>query len=313
MLQQTQVNTVIPYFQRFIKQFPTIKSLANAGEDEVLHLWTGLGYYSRARNLHKSAKLLCNEFSGELPASVEELTTLPGIGRSTAGAIVSIAFKLPAAILDGNVKRVLARHNAIAGWPGKNDVLKLLWQHAEARSPATRVDNYSQAMMDLGATVCTRSKPDCDQCPLAQDCLAYTQGNPTDYPGKKPKKQMPVKSVQLLMVRNTTGDLLLEKRPPTGIWSGLWIFPQISTNEEPEQYCNDVLGLKTKTAEKWPTYRHTFSHYHLDISPVLMSMSNKPLMAMEAGRQLWYNINNPPAIGMAAPIKKLIARLKPAQ
>jgi len=310
MLQQTQVSSVIPYFETFTQTFPTVKALANASEDEVLHLWTGLGYYSRARNLLKTAQQICLNHQGKFPDDVEALCLLPGIGRSTAGAIISIAFKRPAPILDGNVKRVLARHGAIAGWPGKNAVLKDLWTLAEAYLPPHRADNYSQAMMDLGATLCTRSKPDCARCPLHIDCMAKSRGNTGDFPGKKPKKTIPVKSTQMLMIRNANGELLLEKRPSTGVWGGLWIFPQITTNDSPFQYCEDVLGVKADSIESWKIHRHTFSHYHLDISPVLVDIPKEPSKSMEANRLLWYNTDNPPTVGMAAPIKKLISQLE---
>ena len=309
MLQQTQVSTVIPYFQKFTTELPTLEDLATATEDRVLHLWTGLGYYSRARNLHKTAQLICAELKGLFPDTVEQLCELPGIGRSTAGAIASIAFQRPAAILDGNVKRVLARHRAIPGWPGQSSVLKTLWQIAEQQAPRKRVADYSQAMMDLGATLCSRSKPDCPRCPLNVDCLAYLQGNPQDYPGKKPKKTLPVKTTQMLMIRNPEGEVLLHKRPPSGIWGGLWIFPQLEIDEDPADHCQDNLGEKPEQLENWPSYRHTFSHYHLDISPVLIQLSKQPLMIMEAEGQLWYNLNQPAEVGLAAPIKKLLGKL----
>lgn len=323
MLQQTQVATVIPYFERFMQEFPTVESLAAAVQDQVLHLWTGLGYYSRARNLHKSAGLICELHGGDLPNTVEQLSELPGIGRSTAGAIVSIAFQLPAAILDGNVKRVLARHSAVEGWPGQTAVSKTLWQHAQTHAPgvsnaettttkpnpALRVADYSQAMMDLGATLCTRSKPACPQCPIHSDCKAYEQGNPLDYPGKKPKKTLPVRTTQMLIIRNPEGELLLEKRPPSGIWGGLWIFPQLDIDADPEQYCQDVLGQAAGNIDRWKRMRHTFSHYHLDIDPVVIEIAQPPSQVMEADRQLWYNMRQPQAVGLAAPIKKLIGKL----
>ncbi|MEH6557934.1 MAG: A/G-specific adenine glycosylase [Oceanicoccus sp.] len=312
MLQQTQVSTVIPYFQKFMLEFPNIDALAAASDDQVMHLWTGLGYYSRARNLHKTAKIICQQHLGNFPDTVDGLVELPGIGRSTAGAIVSIAHQKPAAILDGNVKRVLARYQAIEGWPGKTTVLRELWQLAETLTPSVQVADYSQAMMDLGATICTRSKPICTRCPLNHDCIARQQGNTGDYPGKKPKKIMPVKPTRMLLIRNHDNEVLLEKRPPSGIWGGLWAFPQLDTDSDIGQYCFDNYGLKTSKVEHWQTYRHTFSHYHLDISPtvILLQQANQPSMRiMEANRMLWYNTLQPPKIGLAAPIKKLIDRL----
>lgn len=309
MLQQTQVNTVIPYFERFMAEFSTVEALAAANEDEVLHLWTGLGYYSRARNLHKTAQYVCEERNGQFPDTVDGLSELAGIGRSTAGAIVSIAFKKRAAILDGNVKRVLARHNAIPGWPGQSQVLKELWAFAEVHTPKRRVADYSQAMMDLGATLCTRSKPACSICPLDKDCLSRIEGQPQLYPGKKPKKILPVKSTIMLMIENPDGELILEKRPNTGIWAGLWIFPQVEKNTQISPFCEDQLGASIKSRETWESYRHTFSHYHLDITPVHIKLAQTNSEVMAPNQRLWYNRHQPPAVGLAAPIKKLLGKI----
>ena len=307
MLQQTQVSTVIPYFERFMAELPTVQDLARASEDEVLHLWTGLGYYSRARNLHKTAKIVCNELGGEFPSTVEALSELPGIGRSTAGAIRAIAFQQVAAILDGNVKRVLARYYAIAGWPGKSQVLNALWDKAETLKPDQRIADYTQAMMDLGATLCTRSKPQCAACPLMSDCQGYQQQNPTDYPGKKPKKKLPVKSTCMLILENEQGELLLEKRPNTGIWGGLWIFPQLQSTDEIDSYLAEQNHRTEGEANTWKDFRHTFSHYHLDITPVHIKVANRNQITEDT--QLWYNKAQPANIGLATPIKKLLAKL----
>lgn len=307
MLQQTQVATVIPYFERFIAQFPSVQSLAAAPIDKVLHLWTGLGYYARARNLHKCAQVVVSQYGGEFPASVEALADLPGIGRSTAGAIASIAFQKRAAILDGNVKRVLARYHAVEGWPGQLDVANQLWEIAESYTPKTRANHYTQAMMDMGATLCTRSKPKCEACPLREGCIAYAQGNPQDYPGRKPKKTLPEKSVQLLMLRNPAGDLLLQQRPAQGIWGGLWSFPELAIDTDAHEYTTDYFG-KVIAHEIWDTYRHTFSHYHLDITPVLIQLAKTPQAIGEAATH-WYNPHQPDALGLAAPVKKLLEKL----
>jgi len=200
MLQQTQVKTVIPYYQRFMQSFPTVEALAKATQDDVLKHWSGLGYYARGRNLHKSAQMVCNEFSGAFPVTLDEMQSLPGIGRSTAAAILSIAHNQQQAILDGNVKRVIARVFAVSGWPGQSAVLKKFWMLAEKLVPDSRNADYTQAMMDLGATVCTRTKPACENCPLSADCLAFKQGNIADYPGKKPKKALPKKQAIMLML-----------------------------------------------------------------------------------------------------------------
>lgn len=307
MLQQTQVATVIPYFERFITRFPTVKSLAIAPIDEVLHLWTGLGYYARARNLHKCAQTVVKNYGGEFPVTVEELAELPGIGRSTAGAIASIAYHQRAAILDGNVKRVLARYHAVEGWPGQSEVVSRLWEIAEQYTPKRRANHYTQAMMDMGATLCTRSKPKCEACPLREGCIAYAQGNPQDYPGKKPKKNLPEKAVQLLMLRNPAGDLLLQQRPAQGIWGGLWSFPELAIDADAAEHAADYFG-KVIDHEVWDSYRHTFSHYHLDITPVLIQLAKTPQAIGEAATH-WYNPHQPDALGLAAPVKKLLEKL----
>lgn len=308
MLQQTQVTTVIPYFERFMTQFPSVDALANAEQDQVLHLWTGLGYYARARNLHRCAQIINREHNGKFPCTIDELEALPGIGRSTAGAIVSIAFEQPAAILDGNVKRVLARYHAVAGWPGTTKVQHQLWEIAEGYTPQQNTREYTQAMMDLGATVCTRSSPNCGQCPLQQGCTAYRQGNPSDYPGKKPKKDKPIKATQMLLLRSPDGSIWLEQRPSTGIWGGLWSLPEVAVENSVIDYCQQQFG-SSHELEHWDTYRHTFSHYHLDITPVVVQLEQLPTQIMESQRGLWYNVQQPTEIGLAAPVKKLLHTL----
>ncbi len=309
MLQQTQVATVIPYYRRFMEALPTVQHLAAAEADTVLHLWSGLGYYSRARNLHRAAQMVCQDFGGEVPGTVDELETLPGIGRSTGGTLVSIAFQRRAAILDGNVKRVLARHRAIAGWPGQSATLKQLWQLAEALTPSERVADYTQAIMDLGATACSRSKPDCGACPVSDDCLAHERGEQALYPGKKPKKALPLRHTQMLMIENPAGEWLLEKRPERGIWGGLWSFPELASDLSAADHCAGELGAPAQ-AEHWPTLRHTFSHYQLDIQPVHLKLARQPAAVMEAGRQLWYNSRTAPDIGLAAPVQQLLDTLQ---
>jgi len=316
MLQQTQVATVIGYFERFMERFPTVSDLAAAPIDDVLHLWTGLGYYARARNLHKCAQRVVDEYAAEFPASVEALSDLPGIGRSTAGAIASLSMGLNAAILDGNVKRVLTRVFAVEGWPGQGKVLKDLWLIAEALTPQVRCDHYTQVMMDLGATLCTRSKPRCGDCPLQRECLAHAQGRATDFPNSKPKKAKPVKARQLLMLRNPAGELLLEQRPPTGIWGGLWSFPELGEGldsvEELAQGLTGRLPITGQLREQWDSFRHTFSHYHLDITPVLIDVESLPASVGEAA-VCWYSLAAPPSLGLAAPVKSLLDKLRELQ
>ncbi|MBB6523854.1 A/G-specific adenine glycosylase [Pseudoteredinibacter isoporae] len=312
MLQQTQVATVIPYFETFTQKFPDVQSLAKADIDEVLHLWTGLGYYARARNLHKCAQTVCEQHQGEFPGTVEELEQLPGIGRSTAGAISSIAFGRPAAILDGNVKRVLARLHAVDGWPGNSKVQQKLWEIAEHYTPTKRNPEYTQVMMDLGATVCKRSKPICTACPLEDSCQAHGQGNPQDYPGKKPKKEKPVRSCQMLMLQNPAGEILLQQRPSQGIWGGLWCLPELESEADISQHCIEHRFSKNAPAmERWDSYRHTFSHYHLDITPVLVQVN--PGNHIGEAKQQWVNPASPGELGLAAPVVKLLQNVAELQ
>jgi A/G-specific adenine glycosylase len=308
MLQQTQVDTVIPYFERFMQQLPDVQSLAAAPIDQVLHLWTGLGYYARARNLHRCARMVVSEYGGEFPADVDLLSALPGIGRSTAAAIASIAFEIPAAILDGNVKRVLARHSAIPGWPGQPKVAEELWRIAETHMPRKRCRDYTQAIMDLGATLCTRSRPQCGSCPVGADCAALIQGNPTLYPGKKPAKDKPIKSAYLLLVQSPNGDILLEQRPPQGIWGGLWCLPEMPAEQPLDSSIGARYGAYSEL-EYWSGWRHTFTHYHFDIQPVLVRLKTAPKPAVEAGRHIWYNPRQPAEVGLAAPVKTLLQKL----
>jgi A/G-specific adenine glycosylase len=309
MLQQTQVKTVIPYFQRFMQALPTVEALAAATEDEVLHLWTGLGYYARGRNLHRAAKYVCTELNGTFPDTVAGLCELPGVGRSTAGAIVSIAFGQRAVILDGNVKRVLARYRAVAGWPGQTAVHAQLWQIAEQYTPARRSADYSQAMMDLGATLCTRGTPACGRCPLAADCEALSLGQQRAFPGSKPRKSLPVKTTAFIMASASNGDIWLEKRPGSGIWGGLWCFPELADATKAADWCLDRWGVMPDSIEVWPEFRHTFSHYHLDIRPVQVTLPTYPAAVMEGPDRLWYNRQEPAAVGLAAPVANLLARL----
>lgn len=312
MLQQTQVSTVIPYYERFMESYPDVHSLATASLDEVLHHWTGLGYYARARNLYKTANWLVTHTSGEFPTSIEGLCKLPGIGRSTAGAISSIAFKIPATILDGNVKRVLARFSATAGWPGNNTVLQKLWLVAESYTPNIRVADYTQAMMDMGATLCTRSAPSCDACPLNKHCKAFQQGNPKDYPGKKPRKILPIRTQFLLMIHNAQGEVLLQQNPPLGLWGGLWVFPQVDTEIGIAETCSK-LGLQIVSQTINPTKRHTFSHFHLDYQSVALKAHINSAMVAENDSHIWYNTAKPLSLGMPAPIKALLDQYYPNQ
>jgi A/G-specific adenine glycosylase len=303
MLQQTQVATVIPYFNRFLEKFPTIDSLAQAPIDEVLHSWSGLGYYARARNLHKTAQLIAGQ--GRFPDTLDEIIALPGIGLSTAGAIMSIAFKKSHPILDGNVKRVLARFKAVSGWPGVVEVNKKLWAISAHLTPVERVADYTQAMMDLGATICTRSKPACQDCPLEDHCLARITGTVALLPTPKPAKILPVKQLVFLILSNNLNQTLLEKRPPTGIWGGLWSLPEFDSIEDAHNWCLTKIRTIADT-QTLATRRHTFSHYHLDYTPVLIQTDNLINFVMEDNQTVWYNSGQINTLGLPAPIKLLL-------
>lgn len=310
MLQQTQVTTVIPYYQRFMERFPDVHSLADAEQDEVLHLWTGLGYYARARNLHKAAQVVSRELNGQFPDTVEGLEALPGIGRSTAGAVLSISTGKWAPILDGNVKRVLARYYALQEWPGTTASQKKLWQWAETLTPRDRTGDYTQAMMDLGATLCTRSKPACERCPLHNDCQARAGNQQNSLPKTRPKKELPVKQTLMLLIRNEAGHILLYQRPPTGLWGGLWSLPQVQDLRDTE--AETGLAIKADSARPQPPLRHTFSHFHLDITPVQIELSDQCEGVMEQHQTRWYDPANPASVGLAAPVKKLLTQLQPS-
>ncbi len=308
MLQQTQVATAIPYFQNFMAAFPTVQALAAADLDEVLRHWSGLGYYARARNLHRAAQQVVDEHQGVFPDSVDALSQLPGIGRSTAGAIVSIAHQKRAAILDGNVKRVLARHAGVEGWPGDSKVLKQLWNLAEDLTPIERADAYAQAMMDLGATVCTPRQPGCLTCPLQADCQAFAQGRMEQIPAGRPKKQLPERQCQLLIMINETGEILLEKRPASGIWGGLWSLPQAElevSDEELVEIWRQRFGVELAPLGNLSPIRHTFSHFHLLMTPRLWRATETGRQIGEATGLTWHAPDQQPP-GLPAPIKRLL-------
>lgn len=309
MLQQTQVSTVIPYYERFMQRFPSVQSLAAADDDEVMHLWTGLGYYARARNLLRAARVVCDQHGGEFPLSVEGLSELPGIGRSTAGAIASIAQRQRAAILDGNVKRVLARYHAIEGWPGASTTLNTLWAAAERHTPHERVADYTQAIMDLGATLCTRSRPGCERCPMASDCLALSQGRVSDFPGKRPKKTLPERQAQFVLMRCPAGAVLMQRRPENGVWGGLWSFPELTPGDDPAQWVSGEWQVDVLSQLRMPVLRHTFSHYHLLIEPIQVEVARRPTAVAEGDAIRWVDPNDPGELGLPAPVARLLAGL----
>jgi A/G-specific adenine glycosylase len=311
MLQQTQVATVIPYYERFMNIFPTLNDLANGAEDQVLHLWAGLGYYSRARNLHKAANMVMEKFAGKFPDHMEGLLELPGIGASTAGAILSIAFNQRATILDGNVKRVLARLHGITDPIDDKAVEKQLWDIAIDYTPEQRTADYTQAIMDLGATFCTRSKPQCANCPFAKNCAGYQEGIAALIPRKKKAKEIPVRTATFILFKQGN-RVLLQKRPPVGIWGGLWSLPEMVG--EPclktiQQYCRQQWKMNIKDFEALPSFRHTFSHYHLDIFPIVIELKKAPAKIMEAEQQIWYNPGKPESVGLPKPVQQLMRHL----
>jgi A/G-specific adenine glycosylase len=308
MLQQTQVATVTPFYNRFMARFQTVQSLAEASQDQVLHHWSGLGYYARARNLHAAAQQIVTQHDGVFPETFEAVLDLPGIGRSTAGAILSLARGQRYPILDGNVKRVLTRYHAIAGWPGHAGVLKTLWALAEDCTPAVQVAAYTQAIMDLGATVCTRGRPACEQCPLATDCRARQSGRQGRYPAPRPKKALPVRSVTMLLLCNERNEILLEKRPPAGIWGGLWSFPELADAPGAEAAWQQTTGIRFRRIEAWPVMRHTFTHFQLEITPLLAGVGHEPAHVMEGAERVWYNTSQYTERGLAAPVKLLLQK-----
>ncbi|MGC1854632.1 MAG: A/G-specific adenine glycosylase [Candidatus Aquirickettsiella sp.] len=309
MLQQTQVATVISYFQRFIQHFPTLSSLAKADMDEVIMLWSGLGYYARARNLHRCAQTIEKEYSGNFPQDLMLLQNLPGIGRSTAGAILALAFNQPATILDGNVKRVLARFHTISGWPGSNKTSKQLWTLAEQYTPKNKyIGHYTQAMMDLGALVCTRTQAKCTECPLQSHCKAYAENSIANYPSPKPRKTNPCRAIKMLVLVNEHQEILLEKRPPTGIWGGLWSLPECSMTENVKNFCKEQYHCEIeKPIKKYHLLKHTFSHFQLEITPIAIHVKQWRPPLMESDRIVWYNRHQLASRGLAAPVKKLLS------
>jgi A/G-specific adenine glycosylase len=359
MLQQTQVATVIPYYQTFMQRFPSVTDLANAPVDEVLHLWTGLGYYARARNLHKAAQQVRDLYAGTFPTTFEEVIALPGIGRSTAAAVLSLSLNQALAIMDGNVKRVLTRYMAIEGWTGTKKIEDRLWLEAEALKPvavdldeslknklteqeynaksrAPRYGDYTQAIMDLGATICTRSKPKCDDCPMQSHCLAFAQGKQAEFPFKKTKKQIPTKYTTML-IPSFNGQVLMQQRPPSGIWGGLWGFLETGFDKESEKTTDQALlmledsllrvNLQNARVRELGTFKHTFSHFHLLIFPVLIELKEPPVQTVNernaefdgaldsahdksATNQLWFDSYNPSKIGLSAPTMKILEMLK---
>lgn len=308
MLQQTQVATVIPYFEMFMLRFPGVRELAAAELDEVLHHWSGLGYYARARNLHRAAAMVVERHGAEMPRTLDAVMALPGVGRSTAGAILALAHGERHPILDGNVKRVLARHFGIAGYAGEPAVATQLWTLAERHTPFSRVGAYTQAIMDLGATLCVRRRPLCHACPVANGCVALATGRQHELPTARPRAARRLRRVFMLLAVNE-GRVLLERRPPSGIWGGLWGLPEFANIAEVREWCVRTLALNPVALmpglRSLPTLRHTFTHFELDIEPLQIECAG-PAGVMEADRWVWYDTNAPAELGLAAPVSQLI-------
>lgn len=304
MLQQTQVTTVIPYYQRFIARFRDVPTLAVASEEEVLALWSGLGYYSRARNLHRAAQIIKQQHSGIFPRGFEAIVALPGIGRSTAAAICALAYHERYAILDGNVKRVLARHLAVEDYPGIKKIEMQLWQQAEALLPQHDIAAYTQGLMDLGATLCTRSKPQCGVCPVQEDCGARLGGRVAQLPVSRPRKILPERHSTLLLLLHGS-DILLHKRPAPGIWGGLWCPPQLDKGTDIAGYCAAHLGMCQVRAVPLPAFTHTFTHFKLHIAPQLIQVKVKPHRAQEPG-SAWLDVQDALQGAIPTPVRKVL-------
>jgi A/G-specific adenine glycosylase len=314
MLQQTQVATVIPYYERFMARFPDIAALAAAPLDEVLHLWTGLGYYARARNLRACAQAVVAHHGGEFPEDLESVMALPGIGRSTAGAILALSRGQRQPILDGNVKRVLARVFGVAGDPGSAEVLGTLWAQSEACTPARHVAAYTQAIMDLGATLCTRANPACTVCPMSNGCMAALEGRQADLPGRKVKRVRGSREATLLIAESGSDGsvaVLVERRPSAGLWGGLWSPPQFESEFAALDWCRREVGEPDSRSQHLKPIHHAFTHFDLCLNPVRVHC--RPHSGVHEGEdRLWYELKAPPRVGLPQPILKLFERLRTA-
>lgn len=310
MLQQTQVSTVIPYYERFLRRFPDVAALAEASVDDVLRHWSGLGYYARGRNLHRAAGEVMTRFGGHFPGSVDELASLPGIGRSTAAAIAVFAYGTRAAILDGNVKRVLARAFGVEGWPGAPRVQERLWRLAEDLLPHDAVEAYTQGLMDLGSLVCVRGTPACLRCPVHDDCVARLTNATDRYPAARPKAVLPHRSAQFLILERD-GQLLLERRPSKGVWGGLWCLPQVDTDADPARTATERYGLDVVGVEALHPVEHSFTHYRLTLVPWRLTVRVRA-DSMTSASMAWIDVTRAPEEGIPAPIRTLLLRLNAA-
>jgi len=307
MLQQTQVAAVIPYYLRFMARFPDLASLALANEDEVLRHWSGLGYYSRARNLHAAARMVMDRHDGRFPSEIEDILALPGIGRSTAAAVAVFAYGQRKSILDGNVKRVLSRCFGIEGWPGQPSVEKSLWRIAESLLPDSGIEAYTQGLMDLGASVCSRSKPACGDCPMQNVCVARRDRRTAELPAAKPRKTLPQKNTRMLLLCNGN-EILLEKRPSSGIWGGLWSLPEADIGADARQIVHERFGLEAELLPALPPFSHSFTHFRLNITPQPMRVGKRSPSVQEPGT-LWLDREDALGAALPSPIRKLLQSL----
>ena len=309
MLQQTQVTAVIGYYAKFMQRFPTIAALANATQEAVLQHWSGLGYYSRARNLHAAAQKIVHDFGGDgfnikFPTHFDDIVSLPGIGRSTAAAISTFALNAPQPILDGNVKRVFARHFNIVGYTSAPKIAQQLWQIAERENPAENAIAYTQGLMDLGATLCTRTKPKCPICPVNASCAALEKNLTKQLPTPKPRKALPEKSITMLVFLNNK-EVLLEKRPQTGIWGGMWSLPEIAMHEIASEVAASRLGLEVEAGEPFAIINHTFTHFKLAITPQPLLLVKQTLQA-QAPNMIWLPIDEAISAAIPTPVRKIL-------
>jgi len=306
MLQQTQVATVIPYFERFVQTLPDVAALAAAPEDQVMALWSGLGYYRRARHLHSAAQVCMSDHGGELPRDFDALAALPGLGRSTAAAILAQARGKRHAILDGNVKRVLARFHGVHGWPGERAIEDALWSHAETHTPSTRVADYTQAIMDLGATVCTRVNPHCAECPQSAGCIAHRDNLTNAIPAPRPARALPEKHIVFVVLRDNRDRVLLQRRPPQGVWPRLWSLPEANDADTAGTLAAHLANLDHAIAATLPGVRHAFTHFRLQASPLEWRGVCANARLADDPDSRWCSPDEIATLGIPAPVKKLL-------
>ncbi len=305
MLQQTQVSAVIPYYERFLARFPDVRALADAPLDDVLAAWSGLGYYARARNLHAAARVIAHDLGGRFPETADGWAALPGVGRSTAAAVAVFSFGVRAAILDGNVKRVLARWRGVDGWPGLPAVERMLWTLAEALLPRGDFDPYTQGLMDLGSGLCTRSRPRCDACPVRDDCVARRDGRTSELPAARPRKTAPERAIALVILLRE-GRVLLERRPPAGIWGGLWSLPEVETDADVRATCERRFGIAIESLHPGEAFRHGFTHFTLSIRPWIVQVADGSRAVSEPAAE-WFELRDALAAGLPKPVRTLLS------